>query len=151
MRTALIAPTALLLLAAACTPGQPGQAPLSEAAPPASAELDEAPVAPPAIEGAYRLAGVNGKDVDMPWGMAVEIDGDTIVLTSQCIRAEWTYQWQGDTLVTRSVPAPTCRRGHHEAEAGAIAVFGAGGKARWTPQNGLLITGSGGSLTLFSQ
>ena len=104
------------------------------------------------LEGIYRVADIEGIDMaSLDRGLSVSITPDTIRVLDNCVSTAWTYRFEGERLVTTSIPGPTCRRALLREEAAAIRAFSGADRVSRTPANGVLFEGSGGSVTLFSQ
>jgi hypothetical protein len=129
---------------AAVTPSAP-VSPVSTPSPTAPAE--------PAMElaGEYRIAGVDGGDIDLPHGITAVIGEDRIDVTSQCVEMAWSYSLEGTTLQTMRIPVVTCDRGRYPEEEAIEAAFTAAREVERTASNGLRFSGGGRSVTLFTQ
>jgi hypothetical protein len=155
---------AFALLAAGCAQHDPVP---NEAtgAPPAAAEpaVSVTNVAPvPTLEGEWRVAGIDGRPVDQPVGLALSASREEIWWAPRCAGYARSYRIEGGKFTTGPhigfVPrkpgeptppvcaiAPPPRIGEvFEALTSATTI------AR-TPQNGIEIAGGGHSLLLFSQ
>lgn len=116
--------------------------------------------APQRIEGEYRLAGIDGQPFDAPFGVALSIDANTISYDPRCAGFVWTYEYLDGQLSTRRSPLLENDQSG-EAEVCEIAVppeltlvaeaLDAAERAERTPENALLLSGQGRSVTLFSQ
>ena len=130
-------------------------APKSEAAVIPSVQVSTAPVAPtdPVIEltGEYRIAGVDGGDINLPHGITAVIAEDRIDVTSQCVEMTWSYSLEGAALETTRIPVVTCDRGRYPEEEAVEAAFTAAREVERTASNGLRFFGGGRSVTLFTQ
>ncbi len=149
-------------LLAGCGSGddEPTRAPGQEAGPPpvAGAPADAAPFDPApsptaqSLAGEYRVAGIDGEDLDAPIGIAVSISPTTIEL-EPCAGFAWTYTYTGRRLETARIPVsgdePTCRVEPAITRAG-LALAEATRVTR-TAANGLEFRGGGRSVLLFSQ
>lgn len=153
---ARLSAAALMLTLAACAPATEETAQEGIATP----ELPVAPGTSPAARGApnmklpigeYRVAGTDGREVDLPHAITVSIGPDTIRYVSQCVTGTWTYRFEGDTLTTKPIVEAVCDRGRYPEEEALDAVFAAPGSIRGTPANGIEIAGGGHRVTLFSQ
>ena len=103
------------------------------------------------LPGEYRVAGVDGRSVDLPHAITVSIGPETIRYTSQCVTGAWNYRFEGGALVTDPVVEPVCDRGRYREEEALDAVFAAPEAIRRTPANGIELSGGGHTVTLFSQ
>jgi hypothetical protein len=130
------------------TPGARPAAPL-----PAAAGEGEAGaiVSAGALVGEYRIAGVDGRDIDLPHGISASIDPTTIRVSADCLSFAWRYRFEGARLVTESTPVRSCRRGLMPEEEAIRAAFDAAQAVRRLPSNGIELTGGGRSVLLFSQ
>lgn len=126
---------AALGLAACSTPGDSGPPPAESIA----------------LAGEYRVAGVDGGEIDLPHGVTAAITGDRIDVQSDCIRFAWSYAWDGDRLTTATQPVASCRRALLPPEQAISDAFTAAETVARTPSNGLEFSGGGRSVLLFSQ
>src|SRR5690606_25510691 len=96
------------------------------------------------LEGIYRVADIEGIDMAaLNRGLSVSITPDTIRVLESCVSTDWTYRFEGNRLVTTSIPGPTCRRALMSEEAAAIRAFSGADRVSRTPANGVLFEGSG--------
>lgn len=142
-----IIPLIILAMLAACAPPAP-ESPAPES-PPAFAE--ETMMTPVVLIGEYRVAGVDGQDINLPHGITASISDDEIEIQSQCIRFKWTYTITDGVLAARRTPAASCQRALYPEEAAIARAFDQAVQARRTLANGIEIAGAGHSVTLFSQ
>lgn len=103
------------------------------------------------IAGEYRVAGVDGAEINLPHAVTASIDGERIHLTSDCVNLAWSYHLAGGTLATQRVPVEGCGRGLDPIEHELIAALDVADAVRRTPANALELSGSGHAVTLFSQ
>lgn len=106
---------------------------------------------PGSLVGEYRVAGVDGRDVDLPHAITLSITAETIRYTSQCVGGTWRYRREGDRLVTQEVPLAVCQRALYPEEEAIDALFAAGPTFRRTEANGIELSGGGHTVTVFSQ
>jgi hypothetical protein len=113
------------------------------------------PAATPAAEslaGEYRVAGIDGVELDAPIGIAVSIGPRSIEL-APCAGFAWTYTHANGVLETERIPVspdePICRIPEETARAGVA--MAAASRVRRTSANGLEFSGGGRSVLLFSQ
>lgn len=143
---------ASFLLVCACT------APVGEARPDASAQKPDPAAAiasPSELAGEYRVAGVDGGEVDAPFGLVVSITDDAISFDAPCGGYGWSYTLDKGRLALAATdePDPSClarARIHHLVFDTASAIAAAN-RAERTPANGVRLSGGGRSLTLFGQ
>ena len=122
------------------------------AAPYGAADPDTAAApAPVDLAGEYRVAGVDGADIDLPHGITASITADRIDLQSDCIRMAWSYTRDGAALSTATQPVPSCRRALLPPEQAISEAFTAADSVSRTPANGLEFAGGGRSVLLFLQ
>lgn len=150
MRSATaILPAALLALTACSERDTPAlEAPEDQPTTVSDTEPGVAAMPPP---GEYRLAGADGREVNLGHAITVSIDSDTIAVASQCVTPRWRYEYSAGVLTTRIIPTPICERGRYQEEEAVMAVFDAPETALRTPDNGWYIAGGDHSITLFSQ
>lgn len=103
------------------------------------------------LVGEYRVAGVDGGDIDLPHGITATITADRIDVTSDCIRLAWNYRFENGALSTEAVPMPSCRRALLPEEAAVAEAFEQAGMVRRTPANGIEFAGGERSVLLFNQ
>lgn len=158
-RVALLALVALL---AAC--GAPDR---DEA--PAQVVVDRAPETPPAtpppvepgvavpdaaaIVGEWRVAAIDGRDIDQPHAITASIGPDRMRFVSQCITLQWRYTLRNGVFATDRIAneVPNCARLLSPAEARLKRAIDASTRAARLPSNALLLSGPDGSVTLFTQ
>ncbi|MXP40460.1 hypothetical protein GRI75_02215 [Altererythrobacter soli] len=128
---------------------EPAGAPPPVPAPAPPAEVAPAPSLEPA--GEYRIAGVDGGDIDLPHGITASIGADRIEVVSQCVEMAWSYRLEGRALQTTRLPVVTCDRGRYPQEEAIEAAFTAAREVERTESNGLRFSGGGRSVILFSQ
>jgi len=150
-------PVALLALAA-CS-----DEPETEVAEPSATATAEAPAPTPSatrtdtasvatIAGEYRVAGVGGQDIDLPYGITASITADRIHLTADCVNVEWGYTMDADgTLSTARVPTEGCARGLNEIEEALVEAFDGAERVTRTASNGYEFSGRGPTAILFTQ
>jgi len=138
MRTPI--PMAFLALAAC----QPAVSPVS---------VTENPVISSAAQlvGEYRVASVDGGDLDLPQGITASVTDSRLAVQSDCIRLAFDYRLDGPALALTPAPVPSCRRGLSPAEQAIQGAFTAAVQVARTPDGGVQFTGNGRSVTLFSQ
>lgn len=116
--------------------------------PPASAVVSAG-----ALPGEFRVAGVDGQAIDLPYGLAVSIDEDTILLAEGCLRMAWHYRFEAGQLATerRHDLVGRCDRPPNATEETIGLAFDTATAVLRTPANGVDFTGGGHTVTLFSQ
>ncbi|WP_067784782.1 hypothetical protein [Paraurantiacibacter namhicola] len=151
---ALAIPAAALL--SACQEQTPPAEPM-----PVTSEADPAPGQPAiatgvitdplVLEGEYRVAGIDGAEVDLPHAMTVTITPGTIRYISQCVTGAWRYRFEGQAIVLEQVVEATCDRGRYPEEEGIESALAAVTHVRRTASNAVEFSGRGRTVTLFSQ
>ena len=122
-----------------------------------SAEERAVPAEPPAIAsaaelaGEYRVAGIDGSEIDLPHAVTASIDVERIHLTSDCVNLAWSYRFEGERLVTEQAPAESCARGFDATERALLAALDVADAVHRTPANAVELSGGGHAVTLFSQ
>ncbi|GGC37431.1 hypothetical protein GCM10011371_26140 [Novosphingobium marinum] len=147
---------ALLPLAlAACAPAAE-----DGAAPPENAQ--SGPEAPTTLAGGWRVAGIDGEELDGPEGIGLLGDEDTIWWSPRCAGQERAYRISGGTIETGAGPAAeaqpsgvpppaVCTIGLPAGLEDVMRALDAAERIERTPENGVRISGGGHSLLLFSQ
>lgn len=142
----IVAPIILAALAAcapvATDPPAPGNNP---------AVADGVIMAPAALVGEYRVAGVDGQDINLSHGVSASISEQEIEILSQCIRFKWTYTLSNGVLAAAQTPVMSCRRALLPDEEAISRAFDQAVQVRRTPANGIEFSGEGHTVTLFSQ
>ena len=141
-------PLAALLLIAACGQREESAAPPSneaaaEASAPAAAEV-------PSLEGEWRVAMVEGRDV-AKLGMSAALGGGKASISTGCLRRAWTYTQKRNVVSFAADPAGSSNcgqppSGDEETAYAALneanmVIFDQGGKEA-------SLSGTGGTLTL---
>ena len=150
------------LVLAACQPADeeapPSPASTASPASPANSASPAAAVAsgpittPEELSGYYRIAGIDGAEIEGSEGFGVRFTEDRVMVLAQCIKTEWLYRFEGERIVvTVDNLREPCRRALSPDERAIASAFDGMERASRTPANAILIEGSGGSLTLFSQ
>lgn len=144
MRSVLIG---LGLLAVACTPAEedtPAPAPVEAQAEPALVDL----------QGYWRVAGLDGKPIDASYAIALVADGDSIWWEPECALQYRDYSISGNTFAApmrSNANLEVCDIGFPEELPRIWSALEAADRIERTPENGVLISGNGRSVTLFSQ
>lgn len=107
--------------------------------------------APILLAGEYRVAGVDGRDIDQPYAITASITPARIHVTADCLNFGWTYTLAGDSIATERLAVESCGRGPTPAEEAVVAAVDAAARIARTPANGVELVGQGRRLTLFSQ
>ncbi len=123
---------------------------------PAAEEPPARPEAPPIasaaeLSGEFRIAGVDGSDIDLPHAITASIGDGRIKVQSDCIGLAWTFTLEKGVLATAQVPVPSCRRAYDATEQALMAAFDVADVVHRTEANGIEFSGGGHSVTLFSQ
>jgi hypothetical protein len=102
--------------------------------------------------GEYRVAGVGGQDINLPYGITASVTADRIHLTADCVNVEWGYTMDADgSLSTLRVPTESCARGLNEIEEALVEAFDGAERVSRTASNGYEFSGRGPTATLFTQ
>jgi len=129
--------------------------------PPLKGPEQQDPNAPEGLVGEYRVAGIDGQPLNAAFGIGVSLDAETISYEPRCAGFVWKYDYRAGWLATQR----SSRLGAQPkaaAEAGACdnvapeltqlaSAIDAAERAERTPENGILLSGGGRSVTLFSQ
>ncbi len=148
-------PTMLvLLLLAACSvePPPPPRPPR----PPAPPVAPEPPLAPSVatLAGEWRIAGIDGKPFDEPYGLALSGDAQEIWWASRCAGLIRSYRITGSSIRIGPAKRPSdavCAIGLPPRIDEVTRAIDSATAIRRTPSNGVEISGGGRSLLLFSQ
>ncbi|NNC48493.1 MAG: hypothetical protein HKO13_08705 [Sphingomonas sp.] len=157
---------AFVLLLGACAPSAPdapGDGAIDNATDAPANALDEevevlpiGATAPVDIEGEWRIAGIDGEAFDEDWAPTATITSDTIRIQSQCIWFERRYVLDGMEFVppppvTDDEPQEMCARGWTPAEEAMEEALQGAEWAYRLPDGSLVLDGSSGTITLFTQ
>ncbi|MXP11171.1 hypothetical protein [Pseudoblastomonas halimionae] len=112
---------------------------------------------PQSLVGEYRVAGIDGKELDIPVGFALSITDTEIHDGQGCGARHWRYAYEKGVLETKrflmhednAANCPIFRRTREWIALGE-AIDAATGAER-TRANGIELSGNGRSVTLFSQ
>lgn len=103
------------------------------------------------LAGEYRIAGVDGAALDLPYGVTASISENRIHVVADCINMAWSYRFSGASLATERVAVEGCARGLMPQEQAIADAFDAASKVSVNRANGLDFEGAGHSVTLFTQ
>lgn len=118
------------------------------------------------LAGEWRVAGIDGEPLDESYGIALSGDEDELWWEPRCANQQRTYELQGSAIsfgpapsddlprTVNGVPAPpplACTIGLPPRLSDIFRALDAATTAERTPSNGILISGGGHSVTLFSQ
>lgn len=147
-----IIPLIIYAVLAACSPPAT-ESPASESpAPESRPEIAEGTMmTPAALVGEYRVAGVDGQDINLPYGITASVSAEEIEVSSQCVRLKWAYTLVGEVLAASRMPVMSCQRGLLPEEGAIARAFDQAAQVRRTPANGIEFSGAGHTVTLFSQ
>ena len=115
------------------------------------------------LAGAWRVAGIDGENLDEDYGIALSANGERIWWEPQCAGLVRLYRMEG-TAITLEPPAPPpaqqglprpppalCTIGVPPAVNRVMQALDAAERVVRTPQNGVELSGGGHSVMLFSQ
>ena len=124
-------------------------------------QLDRAPetAAAPLAEqvelaGEWRVAGLDGAPIEGREGIALSASGREIWWEPQCARQRRAYAIDGYGFragPATTEPGPTCRIAVPPVLQSIWSAIDAAERIERTPENGILLSGGGRSLLLFSQ
>lgn len=112
------------------------------------------------LEGAWRVAGIDGQPLDEPFGLALTGDADKLWWEPRCAGMARSYRIDANTisfgsLEPRRAPGsptpPVCAIGLPPRLSEVFRALDAARTIERTPENGIRIAGGGPSLLLFSQ
>ena len=103
------------------------------------------------LAGEYRVAGVGGGDINLPYGITASISANRIHITADCVNAEWSYRLEDGVLATERVPTEGCARGLTAEEEALFAAFDGADKVLHLPSGAYEFIGRGPQATLFTQ
>jgi hypothetical protein len=104
------------------------------------------------LVGEYRLAGVDGRDIDLAHGVTARIDDTGIIVESGCVVMSWVWFFEDGRLVTEQLfPRESCGRKLLPEEEAIAAAFNGATHVGRTPANGIEFAGENGAVLLFGQ
>lgn len=103
------------------------------------------------LAGEFRVAGIDGSDIDLPHAITATIDAERIEVQSDCIGLAWTFTLAEGVLATAQTPTRSCRRAFDPTEMALMGALDVADTVRRTEANGIEFSGGGHSVTLFSQ
>lgn len=158
-----IAVSILMLCACACeqprAPAEPPASPTAQAQQTAE-QIDRAAVKVTTLAGAWRVAGIDGRSLDEPYGLALTGNDEELWWEPRCAGMVRRYRIEGTSVSFRSLhsqapagtpPPPVCVIGLPPRLSEVFRALDAGTSIERTPANGIEIRGGGHSLVLFSQ
>lgn len=122
--------------------------------------LEKAPAEPSlSLAGEWRVAGIDGRAFDEPYGIALSADESEIWWEPRCAGQSVRYKIRGTRFATpgpprggpASEPAAVCKIAIPPRLPDVMTAIRAADRIERTPANGVRISGDGHSLTLFSQ
>ena len=107
------------------------------------------------LVGEYRVAGIDGAPLDVPFGLVLSVSQDRILFDGPCGGYGWDYRMERQQLRTdrTASPTPAClaaARIHHVVFDLAVAVDAATSASR-DSSNAVILSGGGHQVTLYSQ
>ncbi|PZT84419.1 MAG: hypothetical protein DI637_13730 [Citromicrobium sp.] len=106
------------------------------------------------LAGEWRVAGLDGQPIAGNEGIALSANDTEIWWEPQCALQRRPYAIEGRGFrsdASRTEPGPACRIAVPPVLESIWSAIEAGERIERTPQNGILISGGGRSLLLFSQ
>lgn len=143
MQDAPAAAPAAATSAAAAAASSPAPAPIPPRAP---AEL----VPAAELVGGWRVAGVDGQPIDLPYAITASIDDRRILVVADCVNMAWTYAAEGAFEATRA-PVESCGRGLTAQGAAIAEVLDTATGFGRTPSNAMEIFSVRRRVTLYPQ
>lgn len=121
--------------------------------------MQESPTSPSgdpvgSLAGAWRVAGIDGKSFDEPYGLALTGDQAELWWEPRCAGMVRGYTIAGRSISFAKVGSPSsavCEIGLPPRLSEVFRALDAATTVVRTPANGIEISGGGHSLTLFSQ
>lgn len=150
----------LSLAATACTAETAPAGKPSAEAPVAGAAATPAP-APSTLAGHWRVAGIDGEPLNESYGLALSADEQEIWWEPRCAGYILGYTIEGNAFTTgarvteppvsTSTPAPVCAIGLPPRLVDVSRALQLAERIETTPENGVLLSGGGRRVLLFSQ
>lgn len=137
----------LVLALAACQPAPTGPTPSASATPAEPTAVS--------LTGHWRIAGIDGKEFNEGYGMAITADAKRIWWEPACAAQDRLYTIAGTRFDASEIERPqsyaVCTIGLPERLPDVWRAIDAADTIRRTPSNGIEISGGGHALLLFSQ
>ena len=160
MRISIILLAAIAVTACrAAPPDVPApETPPSAAVPSPSSEPEASHVA--SLEGEWRVAGIDGADLNEPYGIALTGNSQELWWEPRCAFIVRSYRISGAAIAFAPAigapkpgdpPRPVCAIAPPPRMAQILRALDSATSVARTPQNGVLISGAGHSVLLFSQ
>lgn len=162
-----------LLLASACTAPEPASDPAADPDTPVSSAGSPAAVPTPTpmptptptqpgtsaqvatLEGEWRIAAIDGADFNEDYALTLSATGDTLRFDPSCAGPNRNYDIDGHRfrawVSEKDKMKAICEIGLPEGLTRMWRAIDAAGRIERTPSNGVLLSGGGHSLLLFSQ
>lgn len=115
----------------------------------------------PSLEGEWRVAGIDGKPFDEPYGLSLSADDEEIWWAPRCAQIARRYRIEGTTIRVTSMelapeaagqgPPPPCAIGLPPRLDEVTRAIDSATTIGRTANNGVELRGGGRSLLLFSQ
>ncbi|TAD83766.1 MAG: hypothetical protein EAY70_01780 [Sphingomonadales bacterium] len=107
------------------------------------------------LVGEYRIAAIDGRAIDWPFGLTLSIAPDRIVFDGPCNGYAWDYRLKGQALTLRrsASPDPDClaRARIHQLVFDLATAVDAATSAGRDPSNAVILAGGEHQVTLYSQ
>lgn len=153
---------ALIALGLLTACGEQGERAAPAATPSASATPSPAASptlpAPDTLIGEYRVAGIDGEELNADFGIALSIDEGHVSFEPTCAGFVWSYAYRDGALEIERrqekiahPPPPVCAIAIHPLQRQLGEALEAVNRAGRTPANGIELSGNGRSVLLFSQ
>lgn len=158
MKRLALVPVAMLTILGGCQQSDAGssQTPAEQAAPtPDKGEPDDAAPAPAVdLAGEWRVAGIDGAPIDESYAIALSADGEMIWWDPACAMQYREYSIAGHRFAAparNNNDLEVCEIGYPPELDQLWSALEAADHIERTPENAVLISGNGRSVTLFSQ
>lgn len=104
------------------------------------------------LVGHWRIAAIDGRDLNEPQGLALVGDINQLWMEPRCAGLIRTYRISGNTFSsTPEQVGMVCMIGMPQSSGLAMQAIDAATRIERTPENGILLSGGGHSLLIFSQ
>jgi hypothetical protein len=114
--------------------------------------------APESLVGEYRVAGIDGEELNASFGIPLSIDQGTISYEPKCAGFVWQYAYRDGALDNERrqeklhhPPPPVCVIAVPPELNTLASALEASDRAGRTPANGIELSGNGRSVLLFTQ